>query len=117
MQTNLTAVESKEEITLSKKSGKGTSDGVVSELTMFYTVKPGHAEQLRAAIQRHAAYFLGLDRKGRMKTGIREVRMALFDNDQRLLFCTSFESDWDAYIDDVIEFAGVDIYTEIFRHL
>ena len=85
MQTNLTAVKSKEKITLSKKSGKGLSNGVVSELTAFLHVKPGHAEQLRAAVQRFGAATNGVDQDGRMKVGLRELRMALFDNDERFL--------------------------------
>lgn len=34
-------------LTLSKKSGKGITDGVISELTAFFRVRPGHEEQLR----------------------------------------------------------------------
>jgi hypothetical protein len=40
-------VENQEETmnaTMSKKSGKGLSNGVVSELTVFLHVKPGHVE-------------------------------------------------------------------------
>jgi hypothetical protein len=33
--------------TLSKKSGKGITDGVISELSAFFGVKPGHEEELR----------------------------------------------------------------------
>jgi len=37
------------------RSGKGLSDGVVSELATFFTVKPGHEEELRATVRRLTA--------------------------------------------------------------
>ena len=36
------------------KSGKGLSDGVVSELATYWEVLPGHEDELRAATQRFA---------------------------------------------------------------
>ena len=35
-----------------KKSGKGNSHGVVSEVSAYLTVKPGHEEEARAAALR-----------------------------------------------------------------
>ena len=35
-----------------KKSGKGNSHGVISEVSAYLTVKPGHEEEARAACQR-----------------------------------------------------------------
>ena len=103
--------------TLSKKSGKGLSNGVVSELTAFFRVKPGHAEQLRAAVQRFGSATDGLDPTNRLKIGLRELRLALFDNDQRLLWATSFETDWDPYIDDGIEIIGTENFIDWMQHL
>jgi len=37
--------------TLSEKSGKGKIDGVVSELTTFFHVRPGHEAAMRAAVE------------------------------------------------------------------
>ena len=34
---------------ITKKSGKGNSHGVVSEVSAYMTVKPGHEEEARAA--------------------------------------------------------------------
>lgn len=34
-----------------KKSGKGNSHGVISEVSAYLTVKPGHEEEARAACQ------------------------------------------------------------------
>jgi hypothetical protein len=44
--------EAMTETPITVKSGKGIRDGVVSELTVFFGVEPGHEEQLRAACQR-----------------------------------------------------------------
>jgi hypothetical protein len=40
------------ETQITVKSGKGIRDGVVSELTVFFEVQPGHEEELRAACRR-----------------------------------------------------------------
>ena len=93
-------------LTLSKKSGKGISDGVVSELTTIFTVKPGHAEQLRAA-----------DLKVVRKSGLRDVRLVLVDDDRRLLLMTTFETDWDPYIDDAINITGVENWMDLLQHV
>src|ERR671925_293317 len=103
--------------TLSQKSGKGTSDGVVSELTTFFTVKPGHAEELRAACERfnklmHEPEWL----QQAQKSGLREWRQVIFDNGQRLLFMTSFEADWDPYIDDAVLVIGIDHIIDWLKH-
>ncbi len=102
--------------TLSVKSGKGLSNGVVSELTAFFTVKPGHAEQLYAAVQRFGAATNELDPNLRMKIGLRELRHVIFDNGQRLLLATIFETDWDPYIDDAITIIGPDTFIGWMQH-
>ena len=35
-----------------KKSGKGANHGVTSEVCAFFTIQPGHTEELRAACKR-----------------------------------------------------------------
>jgi hypothetical protein len=46
-QNGTTTGEGKGQIT--KKSGKGLQEGVMSELATFWTVKPGREDELRAA--------------------------------------------------------------------
>ena len=92
--------------TTSKKSGKGTTDRVISEMATFFTVKPGHAEELREACERFAAVALQADPKVVQKSGLRDSRHVLFDNDQRLLWATTFETEWDPYIDDAVLVMG-----------
>jgi hypothetical protein len=92
---------------ISVKSGKGLSHGVVSELAAFYNVKPGHAAAMREAIAQFRAAVERTDRDGLQRAGLRDVRFLLFDDDQRLVLLTTFETDWDPYIDDAFQVIGV----------
>ena len=100
----------------SKKSGKGLIDGVLSELTTFLTVKPGHVEQLRAAIHRFGQAAHELGGSARKSAGLRDLRFVIYDNDRRLLWALAFETDWDPYIDDALEILGVDIFLDWMQH-
>ena len=104
-------------VSMNKKSGKGLSDRQVSELSIFFNVKPGHAEQLHEALQRFGVLTDNLDPNKRLKIGLRELRFVIFDNGQRLLFSATFETDWDPYIDDGIEIIGIDSYVDWLHHL
>jgi hypothetical protein len=104
-------------VTLSKKSGKGITDGVISELTAFFGVKPGHEEQLREALVRFTDMLRNLDPLANQKIGLRDSRMALFDNDTRLLWTTTFETDWDPYLDDALLIVGVEHFIDWMQHL
>ena len=84
------------------KSGLGIADGVVSELASFWTVKPGHTEQLREATARFAQHLQNMTVEDSMKTSLRDSRHVIFDNGTRLLWCTTFEADWDPYFDDAL---------------
>jgi hypothetical protein len=92
--------------TVSKKAGKGTTDRLISEMATFFTVKPGHEEELRGACERFAAVASQGDQKTVQKSGLRDSRHVLFDNDQRLLWATTFETEWDPYIDDAVVVMG-----------
>lgn len=85
----------------------GSRDGIVSELGVFLHVRPGHAEDLRRELRGFAT---SPGRKGMVgaaeKIGVRTLRGSLFDNDTRFLFATTFDTDWDAYIDDALEMMG-----------
>ena len=101
---------------LSKKSGKGLSTGVLSELTAFLTVRPGHAEPLRAAIHRFGQAAHELGGNARKSAGLRDLRFVIYDNDRRLLWALAFETDWDPYIDDALEILGVEIFLDWMQH-
>jgi hypothetical protein len=101
----------------SQTSGRpGIQVGSATEFTLFFRVIPGHGDAIREAIQglqqtrgyRPGDYDLPI-------TSIHEARFVLFDDDTRLLFATSFDGSWDAYMDDfaMSSLAGFDA---IFRH-
>ena len=77
----------------------GARLGQRSELTIIVPLAPGGAKRLRTFLQ-----LLGGNLSpGATKVGtLHDMRFVFFDNDTRMLFATSFDGDWDAYIDDFI---------------
>ena len=59
---------------ITKKSGKGNSHGVVSEVSAYLTVKPGHKEEARAASLRFGEVLKKSNWKDIAKTGLRDAR-------------------------------------------
>jgi len=95
----------------------GVSVGSTSEFSLFFRVKPGHEDALREAVgalQRTPGYRPG-DYDLPIAT-IHEARFVLFDDDTRLLFATSFDGPWDAYM---VDFASkpMQLFDAIFRHV
>ena len=87
---------SKSSSSTSKRPGR--SLGQAQELTIIARLKPGGAERLRKLF---GEGFTG-DRQritDRMGT-VHDLRFVIFDNDTRMLFASTFDGDWDAYIDD-----------------
>ena len=100
---------------------QGLKDGKVTELAMFYTVKPGHEQAIREAIYGFCVDpkrdpHLPQIQKALGQIGIHEMRFVLFDKDTRLVWLTSFDSDWDNYIDDTILLVGIPPYTKVLMH-
>ena len=101
----------------------GTKSGKRDELTMIYTVKPGHEKEIRKEIDE---FYQGPFRKNledprvvaiNTKIGVHELRHVLFDNDTRLLWMTSFDTEWDPYIDDTFAVANSAVpYGKILQH-
>ncbi|HXD33326.1 MAG TPA: hypothetical protein VN643_19545 [Pyrinomonadaceae bacterium] len=77
----------------------GARLGKRSELTIIVPLAPGGAKRLRTFLQ-----LLGGNLSpGATKVGtLHDMRFVFFDNDTRMLFATSFDGDWDVYIDDFI---------------
>ena len=79
----------------------GLQVGPTSEFSLFYRVKPGEADSLRAALrdlQDTPGYRPG--DYGMAIATIHEARFVLFDDDKQLAFITSFDGPWDAYMED-----------------
>jgi hypothetical protein len=95
----------------------GVRAGAVSEFTLFFRVRPGRGEQIRQAIEdlqnsdgyRPGDYRIPI-------ASIHEARFALFDGDTRLLFATSFDGSWDAYMDDFAS-KPLQLFAAIFEHV
>jgi hypothetical protein len=74
----------------------GLRQGKVSELTAIVTIAPGGARRLRSLLKVLGGNFQGADKVGTLH----DMRFVFLDNDTRLLFATTYDGDWDTYIDD-----------------
>jgi hypothetical protein len=100
----------------SRQAGKGLSDGVTSEVATYFDVLPGHQEKLRAAVRRFTEAVRNLDPKSGIRTGLRDTRHVIFDDGQRLLWCTTFEGEWDTCVDNALLLIGVEHFLDWLRH-
>jgi hypothetical protein len=97
----------------------GVSVGPTSEFSLFFHVTPGHGDALREALrtlQDHPGYRPG-DYNMAVAT-IHEARFVLFDDDTRLLFATSFDGPWDAYMEDFFTSGPtLELFDALFQHV
>jgi hypothetical protein len=100
---------------VTRKSGQGLSYGVVSELATYWNVLPGHEDELRAATQRFADVVSNVPLEKNIATGLRDSRHVIFDNRTRLMWATTFESDWDPYFDDFVQI-GIEHFLDWMQH-
>src|SRR5881392_1529575 len=100
-------------------SRPGVRVGPTTEFSLFFRVKPGEAKALREALARlldTPGYRPG-DYNVAIAT-IHEARFVLFDDDTRLLFATSFDGSWDAYMDDFFNSGPtLDLFNVVFQHV
>ena len=76
----------------------GSRLGKVSELTILVPLAPGGAQRLRAFLRLLNGNLAGADKVGT----VHDMRFVFLDDDTRMLFATTFDGEWDAYIDDFI---------------
>lgn len=97
----------------------GVSAGPTSEFSLFFVVKQGHGGALRdalEALQNHPGYRPG--EYNMAVASIHEARFVLFDDDTRLLFATSFDGPWDAYMSDFFTSGPtLQLFDAIFSHV
>ena len=74
----------------------GKQSGNVSELTAIAPLKPGGADRLRRIFDLTNG---NMDGAQRVST-LHDMRFVFFDNDTRILFATTYDGDWDSYIND-----------------
>jgi hypothetical protein len=89
---------------------------VISELATYWDILPGHAEEAAAASKRMTDAIHGLDPATSAATGLRDARMVVFSEGRQLLFATTFETEWDHYIDDAILVVGVGVFLDWMQH-
>jgi hypothetical protein len=76
----------------------GSRLGKISELTILVPLAPGGAARLRTFLQ-----LLGGNLDGARKVGsVHDMRFVFLENDTKMLFATTFDGDWDVYIDDFV---------------
>lgn len=107
---------SAEPIVLTKKSGKGARHGVVSELSALLHIKPGKADAVREGCARFHARLKAAPPEAMIRFGLQDMRHVIFDNDTRLLWITSFDTDWDPYIDDSVQGMGIETWYDWLQH-
>jgi hypothetical protein len=95
----------------------GISVGPTSEFSLFFHVRPGQEREIREAIDalQHSPGYRPGDYEVPIAV-IHEARFVLFDDDARLLFATSFDGTWDAYMDDFAS-KPLQLFDAIFRHV
>jgi hypothetical protein len=76
----------------------GARQGRVSELTAIIPLAPGGGKRIRGLLNLLEGNFQGADLVGTLH----DMRFVLLDNDTKLLFCTTYDGEWDAYIDDFV---------------
>lgn len=103
----------------SRATQPGLMVGPTSEFSLFFRVKRGESESLRTALaelQNTPGYRPG-DYNVAIAT-IHEARFVLFDDDTRLVFVTSFDGPWDAYMEDFFTSGPtLGLFDVIFRHV
>ncbi len=76
----------------------GSRLGKISELTMVVPLAPGGADRLRSFLKLLGGNLAGADKVG----SVHDMRFVFIDNDTRMIFATTFDGDWDPYIDDFV---------------
>jgi hypothetical protein len=74
----------------------GRQSGKVSELTAIAPLKPGGADRLRRIFKLVNGNFAGAQKVATLH----DMRFVFFENDTKILFATTYDGDWDTYIDD-----------------
>ena len=76
----------------------GAREGKVSELTIIAPLKKGGAKRMRAFFETLHGN-VGNQAVERVGT-VHDMRWVFLDNDTKLLFASTYDGDWDPYIDD-----------------
>jgi hypothetical protein len=97
---------------------KGAQIPPVSELSVFLKVKPGREQVIREAFGDKLAPELKAKNAKAIKDlgTLHNARYVLFDDGTRLLVATTFDGDWDVYIDDFAVSGVLDAWDQFLIH-
>jgi hypothetical protein len=95
---------------------KGARVGPVSELSVFLKVKPGREQVIREVFGLPADQRAALENAIADVGTLHEARYVLFDDGTRLLVGTTFDGDWDVYIDDFAASYVLDAWDKFLIH-
>jgi hypothetical protein len=88
----------KESVPMGSAGRIGARQGKVSELTSIFPIKPASAKRMRAFLEiLHPS--LGNQSVDLVGT-VHDMRWVFLDNDTKILFASTYDGDWDPYIDD-----------------
>ena len=88
----------KEPVSIGSAGRIGARQGKVSELTAILPIKPSGAKRMRAFLELlHGD--LGNQSVDLVGT-VHDMRWVFLDNDTKILFASTYDGDWDPYIDD-----------------
>src|SRR3984957_3448403 len=80
------------------KARPGTKAGQSNEFTLICALKPGGAERMGKLL---AEGFPGERQKNAERIAtVHDLRFVIFDDDTRVIFASTFDGDWESYIND-----------------
>jgi hypothetical protein len=94
----------------------GLKLGARTEFLVIGDVIPGHEEALRKVLREHMANPRTQEAVAQIGT-LHEARFVLLDGGKRLMFASSFDGDWDKYIDDFAATAIGKNFDETWNHV
>jgi hypothetical protein len=100
--------------TATAKTRPGLRQGVNGEFSVFLDVIPGHEKALRETLEKYARDPNLISRIRGIGT-LHEQRYVIFDDGKRVMFCSTFDGDWDKYVGDFAA-VGVAYFNDILQH-
>jgi hypothetical protein len=95
---------------------KGYRIPPVSELSVFCKVKPGREELIREVFNQPPEQKATVEAAVKDVGTLHQARYVLFDDGTRLLIATTFDGDWDVYIDDFAASIILDAWDKFLIH-
>ena len=94
----------------------GLKVGARTEFCVIGDVIPGHEDMLRQVLAEQMANPRTQEAVNEVGT-LHEARFVMLDGGKRLMFCSSFDGDWDPYIDDFAATAIGPNFDECWNHV